>query len=225
MSKINQKLHYETYGKEEVISLYSSVLDVGSNHICVKDTDGALCYAKVVPLSDKSKSGVLVKQGGVVMALAYSALVSNILTLTDLYEHYPLNDNGWFAIPNTILTVDVPAGGARISVTNDIYFWQDDGPSSVSGKLVVDSETEICKFTTGTGWHGYTVPGTNRDNDYTVTQAVWDALMAQNYLYHNTVTETIDLTAGIHSIQMFVTASGWKRAYSFANRFISIAPV
>lgn len=215
----SKSLHYIKDNVEYKIPLYSDIFNVGTNYISFRHLDGTKLYARLTSVGDDQESDMRVNKGNTTYSVAKSNEGFHNLSKTNLLSKY-----FWGSWTNVspALTIVLPRS-RTITITYDVWFFNDDGPSHVEGRVFVNSTLESCYFYQETGWHAKgRVPGTNRDSDYTVTEATWQLLKDGGYLYHQNVSQSISLVAGTHTFVMQLKGSRWERASCMKDRSISI---
>jgi len=223
MSEIAKKLYYRRGGTLYANKLYSSLFDIncGDGKYIVAKNIG---YAKLVPINDPRASYIRARRGSEVLAVA--AYYDNLLYQEDLNEHYA--SDTWVTLPGS-LPFYVPAT-MNVNFNLDIWQYQDDGPSTIGARVIVDDAVAVCEFTAGAGWNS------GSGGDYTVTDGIWSDRFYQNRLYHNgsggcgangsnpgNKTGTLNIGPGTHTAKVQVLASGWSRARSTKWRTISLS--
>jgi len=215
----SKKLHYMKDDTEYTVPLYDDIFNVGTNYISFRKTDGTKLYARLTDVGDDQESDMRANKGSTTYSVAKSNEGFHDLSKTNL-----LSKCFWGSWSNmsTALSIVLPSS-RTITITYDIYFFNDDGPSHVEGRVLVNGTLETCYFYQKCSWHvAGAVAGTRRDHNYTVTDVIWERLKTGNYLYHKTVTQSVSLVAGTHTFVMQLKGGGWERASSARDRSISI---
>ena len=226
MSESAKKLYYRKNGTVYSNKLYTSLFDINAsdgNYLTVK-YGGTPLYAKLVPTNNTTFSDIYIRKSSNILSVA--SHYENSLYKEDLNEHY--SSDAWVTLPGT-LSFYTPST-MNVNFNLDIWQYQDDGPSQIGARIIVDDTVSVCEFTANAGWNS------GSGGDYTVTDSVWIDRYNRNKLYHNGASDCgvnganpgnksgqLTIGAGTHTAKVQVWASGWARARSTKWRTITLS--